>query len=317
MPQPEVKTQCHPLIEEFVGYLRYERNYSALTQQAYRDALSQYEVFVTASEGIFDPIQIELADVRAWMADMGRRELKVTSVKRNLSAVRSFCRYLRQRGLMQRNPLLQLKMPKVPKMLPVWVTREQMNAVLDDPAWDDDDFTDVRDRFILDLLYQTGLRRAEALGLKDADVSTERRELHVLGKGNKERLVPYGPELAAMLTHYLEVRNRDVPERLNAHLLVDDKGHPLTPARIYNIVRARMQVVPKLAKRSPHVLRHSFATEMLREGADLMAVKEILGHASLDSTEVYTHLSPQELLNNYNQAHPRAATSITPKKKGD
>lgn len=303
------------LIEEFVTYLRYERNYSPKTQTCYREALLQYEDFVRSEAGAFEPARIGLADVRGWMAEMSRKGYKVTSVKRNLSALRSFCKYLRMRGVLDYNPLLQLKSPKVPKSLPVWVTSEQMDRLLDNPQWDDDDFDDVRDRLILNILYQTGLRRSELVGLKDADVGLERSELHVLGKGNKERLVPYGRELAEMLRHYMEVRDRDVV-RTTDHLLVCRKGQPFGVYRVYNMVRARMQAVPKLAKRSPHVLRHSFATGMLREGADLMAVKELLGHASLDSTEVYTHLSPQELLSNYNLAHPRAA-SINPKKKGD
>lgn len=306
------------LIDAFVDYLRYERNYSARTQQAYREALLQYADFVSGADMPFGPTQIALGCVRAWMADMSQRGRKVSSVKRNLSALRSFCKYLRRQGLLDSNPLLHLASPRVPRPLPVWVTDEQMSLVLDGPEWNNDDFTDVRDRLILHILYQTGLRRAELLALRDGDVDLDRSELRVLGKGNKERIVPFGPELNGMLRHYIEVRRRDVAATVPwPRLLVGLKGEALSSGRVYNIVRARLQVIPQLAKRSPHVLRHSFATGMLRQDADLMAVKEIMGHASLDSTEVYTHLSPQELLKNYNQAHPRAASSITPKKKGD
>ncbi len=300
-------------IASFLDYIRYERNYSELTRTSYQDALLQFEDFSKRETGSFSPQAIDLNTVRLWMKAMMEDRHAPSSIKQRVSALRSYVRFLRKRSILDRNPLELLRVPKVPKKLPSWVTAEQMDAVIDAADYDDD-FEGQRERLIIDMLYQTGVRRAELLGLRDSDIDLGGRQLKVLGKGNKERLIPFGPELETLIRHYLELRRREVAPGTTERFLVDGDGNPLKSQKLYNIVRARLGEIPTLAKRSPHVLRHSFATAMLTSGADLMAVKELMGHASLDSTEVYTHITPQEILSNYKQAHPRATNF---KKKGD
>lgn len=294
----------HPLAQSFLQYLQYERNYSLRTIDSYGDDLRNFEAFVRSETGDYDPLLIDVDIVRCWMAAMGRDHLAVSFIKRRLCCLRSFCRYLRRQGLIPVNPLTLLPSPKVPKPLPVWINEAQMDAVIDQYDFGTD-YDGVLDKLIIVLLYSTGMRRFEAAGLKDADVDMGMRQLRVLGKGNKQRLIPFGDELANMITAYRERRDAETGVRTE-YLLTDIDGKPLTPDKVSSIVRRVLNCLPQLSRRGAHVLRHSFATNMLAEGADLMAVKELLGHASLDSTEVYTHLSPKELLESYKQAHPRS-----------
>lgn len=283
----------------------YERNFSARTAEAYADDLRRYEDFVVTRTGSFDALQPDVDLVREWMAEMGQYEHQsVSSIKRRLSCLRSFYRYLRRQGLIRVNPLSLLSPPKSPKVLPVWVNEEQMDYLIDDIDYGQD-FDGIRDHLLIDLLYSTGMRRFEAAGLKDADVDLGNCQLKVLGKGNKERLIPFGEELKTLIARYRERRDAEVGSQTET-LLTDIDGNPLPPAKVTMIAHKYLSNIPQLARRGAHVLRHSFATNMLAEGADLMAVKELLGHASLHSTEVYTHLSPKDILDNYKQAHPRA-----------
>lgn len=300
-------------IVAFLDYIRYERNYSELTRTSYQEALLQFEDFSRRETGSFNPGAIDLDTVRLWMKAMKENHKAASSIKQRVSALRSYIRYLRKRGILDRNPLELLRVPKAPKKLPSWVTAEQMDRIIDAADYDDD-FEGQRERLVIDMLYQTGMRQAELLGLRDSDIDLDRRQLKVLGKGNKERLIPFGPELESLIRHYLELRRKEVVPGTTEKFLVDRDGNALKGSALYNMVRARLSEIPTLDKRSPHVLRHSFATAMLTAGADLMAVKELMGHASLDSTEVYTHITPQEILSNYKQAHPRATNF---KKKGD
>jgi len=288
----------------FLNYIRYERNYSERTIEAYSDDLKRFAEFVTSLTGSFDPLSPDLDLVRGWMAQMGRDHQAASSVKRRLCCLRSFYRYLRRQGLIDNNPLTLLPSPKVPKVLPVWVGEEQMDFLLDDIDYGQT-FEGVRDHLIMDLLYSTGMRRFEAANLCDADIDFGNHQLKVKGKGNKERIIPFGQELEALLVQYRERRDAEVgfiPE----HFITDIDGASLSPSKVAAIVHKYLENIPHLSRRGAHVLRHSFATNMLAEGADLMAVKELLGHASLQSTEVYTHLTPRDIIDNYKQAHPRA-----------
>ena len=288
----------------FLNYIRYEKNYSERTAESYSDDLKRYEDFETGHYGSFDALKPDIDHVRAWMADMAKGHQSVTSIKRRVCCLRSFYRYLRRQNLIAVNPLTLLPSPKVPKKLPVWVNEEQMDYLLDDIDYGQD-YDGIRDHLLIDLLYSTGIRRSEAAGLKDADVDLEARQLKVLGKGNKERVIPFGPELAGLIEQYRDRRDAEVGTAVLT-LFTDIDGKALSPDKVAAIAHKYLANIPSLARRGAHVLRHSFATNMLAEGADLMAVKELLGHASLDSTEVYTHLTPKDILENYKQAHPRA-----------
>lgn len=291
-------------IQEFLQYIKVEKNYSDRTVEAYRDALCDYEDFLTSLYGSFDPIHPELSQARAWMVNMGERHWKVASVKQHLCALRSFYKFLRRKDLVKVNPLDLLPSPQVPKPLPVWVREEQMDSLIDDTEFGDD-FEGKRDRLIIDMLYSTGMRRSEAAGLMDKDVDFSSRTIRVTGKGNKQRLIPFGEELHSLLSEYVALRNNQVGGPTE-YLLTNADGERLQPSKVTSIARKYLEQIPSLSRKGAHVLRHSFATNMLAEGADLMAVKELLGHASLQSTEVYTHLTPQELLENYRHAHPRS-----------
>lgn len=292
--------------ESFLKYIRYERNYTDRTVETYRDDLRNYEAFVTAFTGeAFDALHIDIDLARAWMADMGQRGLSVAYIKRQVSALRSFTKYLRRQKLIDNNPLALLRLPQMPKPLPVWVNEEQMDALIDDFDYGDD-FVGVRDHLIITMLYSTGMRRSEAAALRDLDLDFSARQIRVFGKGRKQRLVPFGEELEGLLHQYIERRNNDVENPADGHLLVSPSGRPLSPVQVTAIVHRYLQYLPTLARKGAHVLRHSFATNMLGQGADLMTVKELLGHASLQSTQVYTHLTPKDLLDNYKAAHPRA-----------
>ena len=294
----------NPHVLSFLKYIRYERNFSERTVEAYADDLRRFEDFVTSETGTFEPLQPDLDIVRAWMADMSKGHQAVSSIKRRICCLRSFYRYLRRSGLIDANPLTLLPSPKVPKTLPVWATEDQMDYLIDDIDYGQD-YDGIRDHLLIDMLYSTGMRRFEAAGLRDADVDIDNHQIKVRGKGNKERIIPIGPELESLIAHYRDRRNAEtgfVPE----FLFTDINGRQLSPENVTVIAHKYLNKLPHLARKGAHVLRHSFATNMLAEGADLMAVKELLGHASLQSTEVYTHLTPKDIIENYKQAHPRA-----------
>ena len=301
----------NPHVLSFLNYIKYERNYSDRTVEAYGDDLQMFEDYVTRETGCFDSLQPDVDLVRGWMAEMGRQHHSASSIKRRVCALRSFYRYLRRQQLIKVNPLTLLPTPKVPHPLPTWIGEEQMDFLIDDIDYGQD-FDGIRDHLLIDLLYSTGMRRSEAAGLRDADVDLSAHQLKVLGKGRKERFIPFGPELEALIRQYRDRRDAEVGFTPEA-FLTDIDGDPLPPSKVYAIVHRYLANLPSLSRRGAHVLRHSFATNMLAEGADLMAVKELLGHASLQSTEVYTHLTPREIIDNYKQAHPRANVGEKPK----
>lgn len=294
----------------FLNYIKYERNYSDRTVASYSDDLRLFADYATRATGSFDPLAPDVNLVRGWMAEMGRQHQAAASIKRRVCALRSFCRYLRRQHLIDVNPLTLVPSPKVPKTLPTWVNEAQMDYLIDDIDYGSD-FEGVRDHLLIDLLYSTGMRRSEAAHLLDADVDLGLHQLKVHGKGNKERVIPFGPELEALIAQYRDRRDAEVGFR-PASFLTDIDGNAMSPEKVSATVRKYLSNVPSLAKHGAHVLRHSFATNMLAEGADLMAVKELLGHASLESTEVYTHLTPREIIENYRQAHPRAQAGEPP-----
>jgi integrase/recombinase XerC len=290
--------------EKFIQYLRVEKNYSSHTEISYFDDLTQFEAFITGGRKPFDPVQIESDHIRIWMSRLMEQGLKARSVNRKLSAVKSFFRYLKKKGVIVQNPAEAITGPKANKKLPAFVNDPELAKVIDSPM-ESDGFRGHRDRFLIELLYLTGMRRAELIALKDTDIDFGACTLRVTGKRNKQRIIPFSNTTKEKLKEYIAARDAGI-ENKSPFLFVKEDGEPLYPKLVYNVIHNHLGSIPTLAKKSPHVLRHSFATEMLNIGAEINAVKELLGHSSLASTEVYTHVTFEELKKAYHYAHPRA-----------
>lgn len=292
------------LIDSFLDYLRYERNYSEYTVTAYSKDLGQFEEYVKMKkEGIFDPREVDQDIVRSWIVFLLDEQVAAVSVNRKLSSLKSFFKFLMKQGVVSVNPLRLITGPKTRKPLPYFVKDGEMEALLDEGEFDED-FEGMRNRLILEMLYDTGIRRSELVGIRNADIDWEAMQLRVNGKRNKQRLIPFAEGLKDLMRAYTEIRTREVGAE-SEWFFVRKNGAALSVGMVYHIVKNKLSEIPTLAKRSPHVLRHSFATSMLNNGAELNAVKELLGHSSLASTSVYTHTTFEELKKVYH-AHPRA-----------
>lgn len=290
-------------IESFLYYIRYELNYSACTVLSYKDDLLQFADFLEARDE-YDFGRVQTSDIRRWVYDLtARRQLAQRSVRRKVQTLRAFFKFLCKRGLAKQNPAEDIPLAKLPKALPEFVGVKKMDAVLDE-EYDHGDFRAVRDHLIVAMLYETGMRRSELLGLTDADIDNERCELKVHGKRNKDRRIPFCKELQRLIGEYRELR-LEYADDVNGAFFVTEKGQPVYAKLVYNVVSHMLAAVTE-GKRSPHTLRHSYASAMLNNGAGLNSVKELLGHESLAATQVYTHITYSELKNNYKHAHPRA-----------
>jgi len=294
----------------FLNYLRAEMNKSENTIRAYRSDLDSFRRFLATELGKSDdPSGVTLADIRLWISYEAQRGIKSVSLARRETAVRTFYHYLKRRHGLEIDPTANLRGPKLEKSLPAFVPQNEIEAIIDsyDAAEDCSEFVTVRNELIVTMLYSTGMRAAELVGLKDIDVDTARCELKVLGKRNKERIIPFGEELREMITRYRNIRNTSVPATGTEAFFVRESGEAVYYGLVYRTVRSTLDTANvKASRRSPHTLRHSFATDMLNNGADLAAVQKLLGHASLATTQRYTHLSYRELQKNYKLAHPRA-----------
>lgn len=294
------------MIGKFIEYLRVERRYSEHTVNEYERDLNEFCSFLQVEPEAYEPSLASADDVRAWMVQMLDRGLSPRSVKRKLSALRSFYKFMLRVGATDKDITCAIIAPKVDKPLPVFFKETDMEK-METEMRDADDFGSARDNIIIEMLYETGMRRAEILGLKDADIDMAQRQIRVFGKRRKERMVPFGDQLAARIEQYWEFRNAEYSPQPAAEqpFLVNDKGAPMTVSALYKLVRDRMGEVSK-QKRSPHVLRHTFATTMLNNGADINTIKTLMGHASLAATQVYTHTTFEQLKAAYEKAHPRA-----------
>ena len=286
--------------EKYIRYLRYELNYSVHTVLSYSKDLSQFAQFLGVES--LEPKRVAVGDVRAWIFSLSKAGMAVRTVRRKVQSLRAYFRYLQKEGVVDANPVDDIPMAKVPHPLPVFVREKSMDEVLDED-YDHGDFVAVRNRLIVEMLYETGIRRAELITLEDVNVDSRAGELKVLGKRNKERIVPFGQRLGALVEVYRALRKRLSPE--TDCFFVTEKGRAVYPTLVYNVVTGALSSVTE-SKRSPHVLRHSFASAMLNHGAGINSVKELLGHESLAATQVYTHITYRELKQNYKHAHPRA-----------
>jgi integrase/recombinase XerC len=289
-------------IDAFLEYLRYERNYSEETEKSYKVDLLQFEGFANECELQLNDVNSNT--IREWVVQMMDKGMSASSINRKLSALRSFYKYLLKQGGITADPMRKISGPKKKKPLPAFVKEKEMDRLLDDIDFGDG-FEGHRDKLIIQLFYETGMRLAELVGLNDADVDFAAKVIKVTGKRNKQRIIPFGDELANAMQGYLAYRNQIVSSPSGA-FITKENGERIPRSNVQNIVRLNLSKVTTMKKRSPHVLRHTFATSMLNHQAELGAIKELLGHESLATTEVYTHTTFEELKKAYNQAHPRA-----------
>ena len=290
-------------IDQFLSYLQYERNRSERTVKAYGDDLRSFEAFF---KNLDDQLSWESVDsdvIRSWMESMMDKGNTATSINRRLSAVRSLYRFALSRGIVERDPAHGLKGPKGKKLLPQYLRESEMDRLLADDMWTDE-MGDLRARTIILMFYSTGIRLSELTGLDNASVDFAAQQLKVRGKGNKERLIPFGSELQKALRLYTARRDAETPSDSQAFFVGDD-GRRMTSQQVRQIVQHHLSRVTTMKKRSPHVLRHTFATAMLNNEAGIESVKKLLGHSKLSTTEIYTHTTFEQLRRAYAKAHPR------------
>ena len=294
------------IVEDFLRYMLAEREASPRTVKTYKDALNDYVAYL---KKVDDDMNLEDADsdiIRSWVEDMMDRGHKATYTCKKLSAVKSLYRYALRQGIMKKDPAHSVSGPKKEKVLPTFLKEAEADKLFDQLEWDMDDIRDVRARTLLLLLYSTGIRRAEVVALRDRDVNLLTHEMKVTGKRRKQRIVPLGGEISAELLRYTKLRDEEIPATdATEALFRNDKGKQMTGDNVYAIVHKYLSQVTTQKKRSPHVLRHSFATAMLNHEAKLGGVQKLLGHESLDTTQIYTHVTFEELKRSYSKAHPR------------
>lgn len=291
-------------LDSFLEYLVLERNYSEKTVKAYQDDLKAFESYYKELEHTLSWETVDADVVRGWMVLMMDAGRSAATVCRRLSALRSFYRYVMKRGWMDVSPVKLIQGPKKKKSLPSFLKEKEMDRLFDGSFFGSD-FIGKRDKLIVNMFYVTGIRLSELTGLNEPDVDLSGKTLKVTGKRNKQRIVPFGDELKNLLCEYNE-QKRSLELVYDRAVFVDEKGRRLDDAKVRDIVRHYLSMVSTLKKKTPHVLRHTFATSMLNNHADLEALKELLGHESISTTEVYTHTTFEELKKVYNHAHPRA-----------
>lgn len=298
-------SKVQPMIEKFLEYMRFERNRAELTVKAYGKDLVQFENYIKSLD---EGLTLETVDadvIRDWMEHMLDSGNTATSVCRRLSALRSLYRFALARNLVAHDPAHAVRGPKTRRPLPQFLNESEMNRLLDDMEWGDT-YKDVRTRTILITFYETGMRLSELTGLDDADVDYVTREIKVTGKRDKQRIIPFGEELCRALQEYTAKRNAAIAQRASTAVFLTEEGTRMTSEEVRNEVKRRLSAVCNLKKRTPHVLRHTFATAMLNNGADLESVQKLLGHEKLSTTEIYTHTTFEQLKQVYSNAHPRA-----------
>ena len=294
------------LIEKFIKYIQFEKRFSQNTIIAYTKDLSQFSTYVLS---VYQIREIEKSDfqvIRSWIVYLVGESVSSVTINRKLSALKSFFRYLLKEGVIRENPMLKIIAPKSNKRLPEFVGKDNMESLFRDIEFDEG-FAGSRDKLIIEMLYFTGMRLSELINLKDTDIDIHSQRIKVLGKRNKERIIPFSLVLQNSIESYIKIREKDIIHvEQNPYFFVTQKGNKLYEKLVYRTVNSYLGKVSTLRKKSPHVLRHTFATHMLNNGADLNAIKELLGHANLAATQIYTHNTIDQLKSIYKQAHPRA-----------
>jgi len=293
------------MVAKFLLYLEYEKRFSKHTIKSYQVDLKQFSLYL---ENVYELNELTLANyqmLRSWLLSLAGNELKPRSLARKIACLKSFYKFLHKQGHVSANPTLKLKTPKLGKRLPDYVEEKDINGLLENPIFPEG-FTGLRDKLILELLYGTGIRLSELIGIKEQDYNKHDHTLKVLGKGNKERIVPIHKTLSKLIEEYILNKKSQLESSLD-FLLVTDKGLQLYPMYVQRKVKFYLaNDITTVEKKSPHVLRHSFATHLLNHGAELNAIKDLLGHSSLAATQVYTHNSLEKLKQVFEKAHPKA-----------
>jgi integrase/recombinase XerC len=295
---------AHPIIQPFLNYLKFEKRYSRHTVISYETDLISFFDYITTQYGEMSLGQLSHGYIRSWLASLKDEGLTGKSINRKISALKSFFKYQLKTGEVKQSPMTRVIAPKNEKRLPSFVADKDIKTLFEHVAFPEG-WQGSTERLLLLVFYHTGMRLSELIQLKDSQVNAASHSLKILGKGNKERIVPVSPELMKAIKEYQQERAKQF-EGDQAYLFLNEKGKPLAPRAVYTIVKKYLSLVTTVEKRSPHVLRHSFATHLTNNGADLNAIKELLGHSSLAATQVYTHNSIEKLKNIYKKAHPKA-----------
>ena len=297
---------CLSEIQSFVDYLKFEKRYSAHTIRSYHDDLVQFCSFLDKQFGSIKLKEISQSFVRSWLASLKDEDITARTLNRKISTLKSFFKYQLKNGAIDNTPMFNITSPKISKRLPVFIKEKDLEDLTKTLKTNSEDWDGLNTKMLITIFYSTGMRLSELINMKERQIDFSRRQLKILGKGNKERIIPAGEELLGMLKEYINEK-RKVFEKADDVFLVSSKGKKIYPKYAYNLVRNILsEEVKTLDKKSPHVLRHTFATHLMNNGANLDAVKELLGHASLASTQVYTHNTIEKLKNVYKKAHPKA-----------
>ena len=295
---------CHhamPLLDRFISYVQAERRYSPLTVKAYQRDLQRYESYLKSNYDTDDLTKASTPMIRSFLVALKEEELSNRSINRMISTLKTFYKFCLREELVEKSPMTGIKNLKLPKALVKFVPESDINKVSFENL---DDYTTKRDELLFEILYQTGIRKAELIGLRDSDVDEAGRRIKVLGKRDKERFIPVSGAMLEMIRHYQALRDAKFEVRAD-RLLLNDKGEEMTPYYVYNKVHVMLEAVTTLKQKSPHVLRHTFATHLLDEGASLVAIQKLLGHSDLATTQVYAHNTIEQLKKIHQQAHPK------------
>ncbi|MCF6360016.1 MAG: tyrosine-type recombinase/integrase [Cyclobacteriaceae bacterium] len=293
------------MINSFLKYIEFEKRYSIHTVVSYKNDLDQFNVFLSTFDSKLNLESVTYQHIRSWVISLVEDKISPSSVNRKMASIRSYYKFLLKSSIISKDPSLQLRALRTPKRLPQFAQEAEMQNLFELDNFSDD-FEGTRDRLIMELLYATGMRRAELIGLKTASVNIVKRQIKVVGKRNKERVIPLTVEVTNLVQKYLKLREIEHMNEANYFLLLTDKGQPLYETFVYRKVKKYLGATTSLEKNSPHILRHTFATHLLNNGANLNAVKELLGHSSLAATQVYTHNSLDKLKKVFEKAHPKA-----------
>ena len=289
----------------YYTYLEFQKRYSAHTISAYVNDIEQFTFYLKSTFDLEDVLQVTHVHVRSWIVHLMQAKITPRSINRKLSCLNSLYKFLIRRKVIKTNPMRKVQGPKESKKLPSYVKQANLEKLLEQIEFGEA-FSDIRDKAIIYTFYATGLRRAELIGLKHTDIDLTAMQLKVLGKRNKERIIPFSDGLLIVLREYKELKESTFPDNREEAFFVTNKGLPLYPKFVYNVVKKHLSAVTTVEQRSPHTLRHSFATHMSNNGADLNSIKELLGHSSLNATQIYTHNSIEKLKEVYKKAHPKA-----------